>query len=77
MMLEGSGFEVIDLGVDVDPETFISTVINHHVNIIAMSALITTTMPAMHPVIDLLEKSGLHQQVKVLVGGAPLTQEFR
>jgi 5-methyltetrahydrofolate--homocysteine methyltransferase len=76
MMLEGSGFEVIDLGVDVDTEKFISTIINQKVDIIAMSALITTTMPAMHLVIDLLEKSGLRQQVKVLVGGAPLTQEF-
>ena len=76
MMLEGSGFEVIDLGVDVDPEAFISTVTNQQANIIAMSALITTTMPAMHTVINLLKISGLRPQVKVLVGGAPLTQEF-
>jgi 5-methyltetrahydrofolate--homocysteine methyltransferase len=76
IMLEGSGFEVIDLGVDVDPEVFVSTVISQNVNIIAMSALITTTMPAMRLVIDLLAKSDLRPQVKVLVGGAPLTQEF-
>ena len=76
MMLEGSGFEVIDLGVDVKPTDFISTVIDHHVGILAMSALITTTMQNMRSVIDALEKSGLRQQVKVLVGGAPLTQQF-
>jgi 5-methyltetrahydrofolate--homocysteine methyltransferase len=76
IMLEGSGFEVFDLGVDVDPEVFISTATNQNVNIIAMSALITTTMPAMRPVIDLLEQFDLRTQVKVLVGGAPLTQEF-
>ena len=76
MMLEGSGFEVIDLGVDVSPAAFVSAVIDHHVGILAMSALITTTMQNMRPVIDALEKSGLRQQVKVLVGGAPLTEQF-
>ena len=76
MMLEGSGFAVIDLGVDVHPETFISTVIKEQVDIMAMSALITTTMQNMKPVIDALEKSGHRQRVKVLVGGAPLTEEF-
>jgi len=76
MMLEGSGFEVIDLGVDVDPGTFISTIIKEQVDILAMSALITTTMQNMRPVIDALEESGRRQQVKVLVGGAPLTEEF-
>jgi 5-methyltetrahydrofolate--homocysteine methyltransferase len=76
MMLEGSGFEVIDLGVDVSPQNFVSAVIKEHVDILAMSALITTTMRNMRPVIDALEKSGIRQQVKVLVGGAPLTEEF-
>jgi 5-methyltetrahydrofolate--homocysteine methyltransferase len=76
MMLEGSGYEVIDLGVDVNPENFISAATDQKVDIIAMSALITTTMPAMRPVIELLEESGLRQRVKVLVGGAPLTEEF-
>ncbi len=76
MMLEGAGFEVIDLGVDVNPVDFINAVIDHQVDIIAMSALITTTMPAMRPVIELLEESGLRQRVKILVGGAPLTEEF-
>jgi 5-methyltetrahydrofolate--homocysteine methyltransferase len=76
IMLEGSGFEVIDLGVNVHSETFLSIVIKDKVDILAMSALITTTMQNMRPVIDALESSGLRQQVKVLVGGAPLTEEF-
>jgi 5-methyltetrahydrofolate--homocysteine methyltransferase len=76
MMLEGAGFEVIDLGVNVLPDTFVSTVKKDRVDILAMSALITTTMKNMQPVIEALEKSGLRQQVKVLVGGAPLTEEF-
>ncbi len=76
MMLEGSGFEVIDLGVDVDPATYISAVKKDQVDILAMSALITTTMQNMKPVINALEESGYRQQVKVLVGGAPLTEEY-
>jgi 5-methyltetrahydrofolate--homocysteine methyltransferase len=76
MMLEGSGFEVIDLGVDVKPQVFLSAIINDRVDILAMSALITTTMKNMGPVVELLEKSGVRQQVKVLVGGAPLTEGF-
>ena len=76
MMLEGGGFEVIDLGVDVSPVTFISAITAHHADILAMSALITTTMVNMRPVIEHLEKSGYRQQVKVMVGGAPLTDEF-
>lgn len=76
IMLEGAGFEVTDLGVDVSAEAFISAIANHHVDILAMSALITTTMQAMRPVIEALEKSGYRQEVKVLVGGAPLTAEF-
>jgi 5-methyltetrahydrofolate--homocysteine methyltransferase len=76
MMLEGSGFEVIDLGVDVNPSEFMTALIEQGVDIIAMSALITTTMPAMRPVIELLDKSGLRQKVIVIVGGAPLTEEF-
>ncbi len=76
MMLEGAGFEVIDLGVDVTMATFISAVTHDGVDILAMSALITTTMPAMRTVIEGLERSGVRHQVKVLVGGAPLTEEF-
>jgi 5-methyltetrahydrofolate--homocysteine methyltransferase len=76
MMLEGAGFEVIDLGVDVSPSTFLAAVSNDHVDILAMSALITTTMQQMPPVIDLLKNSGYRQQVKILVGGAPLSEEY-
>jgi 5-methyltetrahydrofolate--homocysteine methyltransferase len=76
MMLEGSGFEVIDLGVDVNPAVFMSSVIKDQVDILAMSALITTTMQNMRLVIDTLEKSGIRDKVKVLVGGAPLTEEY-
>lgn len=76
MMLEGSGFEVIDLGVDVNPDVFLSVLVNLKVDIIAMSALITTTMPAMRPVIDLLAKNDLRDKVKVIIGGAPVTPEF-
>jgi 5-methyltetrahydrofolate--homocysteine methyltransferase len=76
MMLEGSGFKVFDLGVNVESELFISALTDHGVDIIAMSALITTTMPAMQPVIELLEKSSLRQRVKVIVGGAPLTEDY-
>jgi 5-methyltetrahydrofolate--homocysteine methyltransferase len=76
MMLEGAGFEVLDLGVDVAPEKFISAVQSGNVDIIAMSALITTTMPSMRLVIKALEDLGLRSQVKIMVGGAPLTEEF-
>jgi 5-methyltetrahydrofolate--homocysteine methyltransferase len=76
MMLEGAGFEVIDLGVDVNPDEFMEAMKSHDVDIIAMSALITTTMPAMQPVIAELEKSGLRDRVKVIIGGAPLTPGY-
>jgi 5-methyltetrahydrofolate--homocysteine methyltransferase len=76
MMLEGSGFEVIDLGVDVNAETFVSAVATHQADILAMSALINSTMPYMRPVIEALEASGIRERVKVLVGGAPLSEAF-
>ncbi|HEV2393640.1 MAG TPA: corrinoid protein [Verrucomicrobiae bacterium] len=75
-LLEGGGFEVIDLGVNVPPEKFIETIKEKHANIIAMSALLTTTMPAMKTTIEALERAGVRQQVKVFVGGAPLTEKF-
>jgi corrinoid protein of di/trimethylamine methyltransferase len=75
-MLEGGGFEVIDLGVNVSPEKFIAAVKEKNVNIIAMSALLTTTMPAMKTTIDAVQLAGIRQQVKILVGGAPITQKF-
>lgn len=76
MMLEGSGFEVLDLGVDVSPERFLEAVQEEGASIIAMSALLTTTMQRMRDAIDALIASGLRDDVTVIVGGAPLTQEF-
>ena len=75
-LLEGGGFEVIDLGVNVTPEKFIETVRDKNANIIAMSALLTTTMPAMRTTIEALKQAGVRQQVKVLIGGAPITQKY-
>jgi 5-methyltetrahydrofolate--homocysteine methyltransferase len=75
-MLEGGGFEVIDLGVNVSPEKFIEAIREKKAQIIAMSALLTTTMPAMKTTIDALKQSGIRDQVKVLIGGAPITQKY-
>ena len=72
-MLEGGGYEVIDLGVNVSPQQFIAAVKEKKANIVAMSALLTTTMPSMKTTIDALKQAGVRDQVKVLVGGAPLT----
>ena len=76
MMLEGFGVEVIDLGVDVSPEKFVEALKTHQPQFVGMSALLTTTMTAMEVTIKALEESGLRQNVKVLVGGAPVTQAF-
>lgn len=76
MMLEGAGFEVTDLGVDVPPERFVDTVREKGPDIVGMSALLTTTMPAMGNTIQALVEAGLRDKVKVLVGGAPLTQAY-
>ena len=75
-MLEGGGFEVIDLGVNVSPEQFVQAVREKGAKLVAMSALLTTTMPSMKQTIDALKEAGVRDQVKVLVGGAPLTQKF-
>ena len=75
-LLEGGGFEMIDLGVNVAPERFIAAVKEKQANIIAMSALLTTTMPAMKTIIDALKQAGVRSQVKVLIGGAPITQKY-
>jgi 5-methyltetrahydrofolate--homocysteine methyltransferase len=75
-LLEGGGFEVIDLGVNVTPEKFIETVNAKQANIIAMSALLTTTMPSMKTTIDALKQAGVRGKVKVLIGGAPITQKY-
>ncbi len=75
-LLEGGGFEVIDLGVNVPPEKFIATVSEKQANIVAMSALLTTTMPAMKTTIEALKQAGVRDKVKVLIGGAPITQKY-
>ncbi len=75
-MLEGGGFEVIDLGADVPPEKFVEAVQTRNANIVALSALLTVTMPAMKTTIEALKAAGLRDRVKVLVGGAPLTQRY-
>jgi corrinoid protein of di/trimethylamine methyltransferase len=75
-MLEGGGFEVIDLGVDVAPEKFITAVKERGANIIAMSALLTTTMPGMRSTIEALKNAGVRDNVKVMIGGAPITQRY-
>ena len=75
-MFEGGGFEVIDLGVNVAPEKFIETVKAKNANIVAMSALLTTTMPAMKATIDAFKQAGVREQVKILIGGAPITQKY-
>ena len=76
MMMEGAGFEVIDLGTDVTPQTFVEAVREHKPNLIGMSALLTTTMPSMSATIEALTEAGLRDQVNVVVGGAPVTQAF-
>jgi 5-methyltetrahydrofolate--homocysteine methyltransferase len=76
MMLEGSGFEVIDLGTDVSPQRFVDTVKEQKPNLIGMSALLTTTMPSMGATIEALKEAGMREQVKVMIGGAPITQDF-
>jgi len=76
MMMEGAGFEVIDLGVDVTPEKFVEAVKTNQAEIIGMSALLTTTMLNMKDTVAALNNSGIRDKVKVMVGGAPLTQSF-
>ncbi|MGC8813500.1 cobalamin B12-binding domain-containing protein [Dictyoglomus sp.] len=76
MMLEGAGYEVIDLGIDVPPEKFVEAIREYNPDIVGMSALLTTTMPYMKVTIDVLEKEGVRRKVKVIVGGAPVTESF-
>ncbi len=75
MMLEGSGFEIMDLGVDVTPEKFVEAVQNG-AQIVAMSALLTTTMPNMKAIIEAIQTAGLRDNVHVMIGGAPITQAY-
>jgi len=76
MMMEGAGFRVVDLGVDVPPERFVEEVQKNNAQIMGMSALLTTTMPAMRDTIEALKQAGIRDKVKVMVGGAPVTQEY-
>ncbi len=76
MMLEGAGFEVVDLGVDVSPEQFVAAVEENDANIVGMSALLTTTMFGMGDTVKALESAEIRQAVKVVVGGAPINQQF-
>ena len=76
MMLEGAAFEIYDLGSDVSPQAFVYKVKEVNANVIAMSALLTTTMPNMKATIEALQEAGLREQVKVMVGGAPLTTKY-
>lgn len=76
MMLEGAGFQVIDLGIDVPPEKFLEATKENHADCVAMSALLTTTMPGMKDTIEAFKAAGLRDQVKIMVGGAPVTQSF-
>jgi corrinoid protein of di/trimethylamine methyltransferase len=75
-MLEGSGFEVIDLGTDVSPESFVAAVAERKPHVICMSALLTVTMPAMKLTIDALKTAGVRTRVKVLIGGAPVSKQY-
>ena len=75
-MLEGGGYEVIDLGVNVDPQKFVRAVKEKNASIVALSALLTTTMPAMKTTIDALIAAGVRDQVKVMVGGAPVSAAY-
>lgn len=75
-MLEGCGFEVINIGIDVSSDKFVEAVKEHHADILCLSALLTTTMTYMKEVIDALDKAGIRQEVKVMVGGAPISEEY-
>jgi len=76
MMLEGAGFEIIDLGTDVAPEKFAAAAREADAQLVAMSALLTTTMPSMVATVEALKAAGMREQVKVMVGGAPVTDEY-
>lgn len=75
-MLEGGGFEVVDLGVNVAPEKFVEAVQSKHAHIVALSALLTTTMPSMRTTIEAFKQAGLRDQVRIFIGGAPITQKY-
>jgi 5-methyltetrahydrofolate--homocysteine methyltransferase len=76
LMLEGAGFEINDLGTDVSPEKFVDAIRSEKGSLVALSALLTTTMPSMKTIIEAISEAGLRQQVKILIGGAPVTEAF-
>ena len=76
MMLEGGGFDVVDLGIDVPADKFVEAIRTHQPQVVGLSALLTTTMREMKTAIEVIEKAGLRNQVKMIVGGAPLTEKF-
>ena len=76
MMLKGAGFKVIDLGIDVAPETFLKRATDENISLLCMSSLLTTSMPSMKQTIDLFKEKGLNKKIKIIVGGAPVTQEY-
>ena len=77
MMMEGKGLEVIDLGTDVDPQAFVDTAIEHGCQVICCSALLTTTMGVMEEIVQAAEAAGIRGKVKIMIGGAPVSEEFR
>jgi len=76
IMVEGAGYEVIDLGVDVAPEAYVNTAISQGAQVIGLSALLTTTMPSMKATVEALQESGMQGQIKIMIGGAPVTQKY-
>jgi len=76
MMFEGAGFEVVDLGIDNEPQVFVDAIKEHKAKLIGMSALLTTTMPKIGETINAIKEAGIRDQVKILVGGAPITASF-
>jgi len=76
MMLEGAGFQVINLGINNDAQKFVDAVVKHNSDLVGLSALLTTTMPYMQVIIKALKEAGLRDKVGVMIGGAPVTQAF-
>jgi 5-methyltetrahydrofolate--homocysteine methyltransferase len=76
MMLDGAGFEVIDLGIDVPPQTIVEAIRENQPNMLGLSALLTTTMPMIRTTIEAVNKSGLRDQIKIIIGGAPVDRQF-
>jgi 5-methyltetrahydrofolate--homocysteine methyltransferase len=76
MMLEGGGFDVVDLGIDVGPDKFVEAIKKHQPQVVGMSALLTTTMREMKSTIEAIQEAGLREQVKAIIGGAPVTERF-